>query len=191
MEPAGQVGAHHETSDQFIQRMIDEGASPEAAKLAAAGHLEPEPKRLRPGELLPGWTARRWQQLMFVMLGAFLAVLISVLFTAPAFHPKEPETQTQLWSTLFLATFFPVLLLMFGCAMAMLVKEVKELRTGYTTLRWLGQNPTEVRDSHGNMIPLGDKRLTGSTKYMHAFILIGSACACVSPLIWILRLVLQ
>jgi hypothetical protein len=187
----GRPEAQHEPADQFIARTISEGASPEAAKMAADGHFEFEAKRLPPGKLLQGWTARRWQQVMFIMLGGFLAVLISVLFTAPAFHPTESETQANLWVTLFAATFFPILVLMFGSAFAMLAREAKEIRNDYTTLRWLGRTPTQVLDSHGNPIRPGDKRLNASAKYMHAFIFIGSACAVVSPIIWILRLVIR
>ena len=171
--------------------MIDEGASPEAAPQAAAAHFEFEAKRMPPGELLPGWTAQRWQALNFVMLGCFLAVLISVLFTAPAFHPTESETQGKLWGILFLATFFPVLLLMAGSGFAVNAKSGKEIRNGYTTLRWLTLSTTEVRDSRGEIIAAGDRRLTSSAKYMRAFILIGSACAGLSPAIWILRLVIR
>jgi hypothetical protein len=189
--PVGQVGAQYETFDQFVDRMIDEGASPEAAKQAAAAHFEFEATRSPRGEFLPGWTARRWQETMFVGLGGFLAVLISVLFTAPAFHPTEPESQAKLWGTLFLITFFPFLALMVGSGMAMLAKEVKEMRNGYTTLRWVSPNQIEIRDSHGKPITSGDKRLTSSAKYMHAFLLIGSACAVLSPVIWIVRLVIQ
>ena len=190
-DAAGRLGAQREAPDQFIERMISEGASPEAAALAAEGHFEFTAKRLGPGELLPGWTARRWQQVMFIMLGGFLAVVISGLLTAPAFHPTESETQANLWVTLFAATFFPILVLMFGSAFALLAKEAKEIRNDYTTLRWLSRTPTQVLDSHGNPILPGDKRLTESAKYVHAFIFIGSACAVVSPIIWILRLVIR
>ena len=188
---AGRVGGRSETSDQFIERMIDEGASPEAARQAAAGHFEFDMDRVQPGELLPGWTAQRWQATTFVMLGCFLAVLISVFFTAPAFHPTEPAAESRLWGPLFLATFFPILVLMFGSQFAMTAKAGKESSNGYTTLRWLTRSPIEIRDSRGRLIPPGDKRLTRSAKSMHAFIMIGSACAVLSPLIWILRLVVQ
>jgi hypothetical protein len=188
---AGQVGGRSETSDQFIERMIDEGASPEAAKQAAAGHFELDMYRVQPGELLPGWTAQRWQAATFVMLGCFLAVLISVFFTAPAFHPTEPATEARLWAPIFLATFFPIIVLMFSSGIAGVAKAGKESSNGYTTLRWLTRSPIEIRDSRGRLILPGDKRLTSSAKYMHAFIMIGSACAVISPLLWILRLVAQ
>ena len=127
----------------------------------------------------------------FIMLGGFLAVLISALFTAPAFHPNESRSQAHLWITLFSATFFPTLVLMFGSGFAMLAKESKEIRNDYTTLRWLGRSPTKILDSYGNPIHPGDKRLTSSGKYVHPFIFIGSACAVVSPVIWILRVVIR
>jgi hypothetical protein len=47
------------TFDQFVNRMIDGGASPEVAKQAATAHFELEAKRLRPGQFLPGLTAQR------------------------------------------------------------------------------------------------------------------------------------
>jgi hypothetical protein len=188
---AREVAARNETSDQFIDRMIREGASPQAAEQAAVAHSEFEEKQLLPGELLPGWTARRWQEMTFVMLGCFLAELIGVVLTAPAFHPTETNTHGMLWGVLFLATSLPIMLLMVGARMAMTAKMVREIRHGYTTLRWLAGNPTEVRDSRGRVIPPDDKRLTSSAKYMHSLILIGSVCAVVSPAIWILRLVIH
>jgi hypothetical protein len=190
-DQAGQVGAQYERSAQFIARMVDEGGSPEAAAQAAAAHFEFEEKRMPPGKLLPGWTAQRWQATNFFTLGCFLAVLISVLFTAPAFHPTESATQGRLWGILFLATFLPIVLLMVGSGVAVRAKAGKELRNGYTTLRWLSENTTEVRDARGMTIPPGDRRLTSSAKYMRAFILIGSACAVLSPAIWMLRLVIR
>jgi hypothetical protein len=180
-----------EDANQFVRHMMDEGASPDAARQAAVGFFKLESERVPQGQLLPGWPALRWQQAMFVMLGAFLAVLVSVLFTAPAFHPTESASESQLWVTLFLVTFFPVLLLMFVFGLAMFVKVTREIRGGYTTLRWLTENPAEVRDMHGGVIPAGDKRLTSSARYMHSFILVGSACAIVSPAVWLLRVVIN
>jgi len=176
---------------EFTARMIEEGASPEAAERAAAGHFEFEATRLRPGQLLSGWTAQRWQTVNFVMLGCFLAVLLSVVLTAPAFHPQESPAEGKLWSVVFVATFFPILVLMIVSRFTGVAKTGKELRQGYTTLRWLGTDTTEVRDSRGNVIPRGDKRLSTSARHMHAFIIVGSACAIVSPAIWIVRLAIH
>lgn len=99
--------------------------------------------------------------------------------------------QGKLWGILFLATFLPIVLLMVGSGVAVGAKAGKETRSGYATLRWLKEHTTEVRDSHGKTIPPGDRRLTSSAQYMRAFILIGSACAVLSPAIWILRLVIR
>jgi len=128
---------------------------------------------------------------MFVMLGCFFAVLISVCFTAPAFHPGEPATEGKLSGVLVLATLLLIIVLMVSSRFAGVAKADKEMRLGYTTLRWLGGNSIEVRDSRGKVIPLGDKRLTTSAKNKHALILIGSACAVLSLAIWIFRLAIQ
>jgi hypothetical protein len=165
--------------------------TPEDATEDATPADEQPGSRMPVGELLPGWTAQRWQAFNSVMLGCFLAVLLSVVFTAPAFHPTASEAQGKLWTVLFLATFFPVLLLMAVSRFAVDAKTGKEMRNGYTTLRWLAVSTLEVRDSRGLPIAPGDRRLTSSAKYMHAFILIGSACAVLSPAIWVLRLVIQ
>jgi hypothetical protein len=183
-------GALDETHDEFVKRMIGEGASPEAAIQAAAGHFQFDKKPLRPGQLLPGWTARRWQEIAFVLLGCFLAELVGVLITAPAFHPDESASEVKLLGPLFLATFLPIIVLMVCSQYAVGIKSAKEQFNGYTTLRWLTANPVEVRDSRGGVIPSGDKRLASSARYMHAFSLVGAACVVVSPLIWILRLVI-
>lgn len=183
-------GVRDETHDQFVKRMIDEGASPEAAIQAAAGHFQFDKKPLRPGQLLPGWTARRWQEIAFVLLGCFLAELVGVLITAPAFHPDESATGMKLFGPLFLATFLPIVVLMVGSQYAVGSKSAKEQLNGYTTLRWLTANSAQVRDSRGAVIPPGDKRLASSARYMHAFSLVGAACVVVSPVIWIVRLVI-
>jgi hypothetical protein len=183
-------GAHDETHDEFETRMIDEGASPEAAMQAAAGHFQFDKKPLPPGQLLPGWTARRWQEIAFVLLGCFLAELVGVILVAPAFHPNEPASEVKLLGPLFLATFLPIIVLMVGSQYAVGIKSAKEQRDRYTTLRWLTANPVEVRDSRGGVIPPGDKRLASSARYMHAFSVVGAACVVVSPLIWIVRLVI-
>ena len=121
----------------------------------------------------------------------FLAELIGVVLTAPAFHPTEPNAHPTLWGILFFATFLPIIVLMVGSRLACTAKAGKEFRQGYTTLRWLTTDPAEVRDSRGRVIPRGDRRLTSSARYMHTFILIGAACAILSPAIWALRLAIQ
>lgn len=180
-----------EAFDEFVARMVDEGASPSAAQAAAHAHSTLEAHRMRPGTLLPGPTARWWQHAMFVMLGFFLAVLISVVFTAPAFHPTETDAQARNWSVLFLVTLFPVLALFIASGTGMYVKAIREGKKGYTTLRGLDAGQLEIRDARGNAIPPGDKRLSASAKFMHAFGVIGSACAVISPLIWVVRLMIQ
>jgi hypothetical protein len=177
--------------EDFVSRMIDKGASPDNARIAAAAHFSDEALRVGPGALLPGPSARRWQEVMFASLGGFLAVLVSVLFTAPAFHPSESADQSKGWSVIFFATFFPCLAAMFASSIAMALKSSKEIRSGYTTLRWLDPDIAEVRDSRGRPIPADDKRLLKSAKNIHTFGVIGTACVVLSPVFWILSLIIR
>jgi hypothetical protein len=62
-------GAPAENADEFMARVLDEGASNEAAKQATAARVALSTTRMPPGRLLPGPTARWWQHAVFVMLG--------------------------------------------------------------------------------------------------------------------------
>jgi hypothetical protein len=177
-----------ESRDQFVARMIAEGVSSDAAEQAAVGFVEHEGARIPPGHLLRGWSAQRWESAMFILLGCFLAELVGVVLTAPAFHPTESQTGGAHWGVVFLATFLPIIVLMTFCRIATVVKAARESLNGYTTLRWNSRSGAKVRDSHGEVIPLDDRRLKASAKRIRIVALVGSACVIISPTIWILRL---
>ncbi|KHL02428.1 hypothetical protein [Sinomonas humi] len=145
------------------------------------------------GRLLPGLSAQAWNNLFFAMFGMFLAGLLSLLFFAPAFHPDEAPALMTFEGVFFAATTFPAIVVGAVAGYAGYFKMKKELHRGYTTVRWsgTGTGTTEVRDSHGRVIPEGDRRLKTSATLINAFCVIGSICAAISPFLWVLSVVIR
>ncbi|MGN8049724.1 hypothetical protein ACTJKO_08520 [Curtobacterium sp. 22159] len=138
---------------------------------------------------MPGPTVWFWQRVVIALFGAFLSVLASVPFTAPAFHPSEPKAEANTWGIVFLVTFFPILAAGFGAAWAMFRTARRELAQGYTTDRSTVTH-FEVRDRRGQVIPPDDRRLSRARRSVTAFLVFGPVCSAVAPLLWLARSVL-
>ena len=148
-----------------------------------SGGGSPTPS-LPPGKLLPGRTARWWQHLMFIGMGLSLGFLGGVFLTAPAFHPKEDATMFALAIADF-AGLFVAISLGYGSKILCRLKFQKEKRAGYTTVR--STPHIQIRDSHGAVIPAGDRRLARSSTMARAYLVVAVACAFIAPVIWMLR----
>lgn len=134
--------------------------------------------------MLPGHTARWWQQAMLLAVGLTFALIAGVFLTAPAFHAHESHAEAGLAIAILLALIIVPPFAYVARYRAQL-KYRKERQAGYSTIR--SARNVEIRDSQGNVIPTGDKRLTASTNIWRALALMGTACAILAPLIWVIR----
>lgn len=141
------------------------------------------------GQLVPGSTVWFWQRVVIVSFGAFLSVLAAVPFTAPAFHSSESNAEAKAWGIVFVSTFFPILVIGFGAYWAMRKTSLREIAQGYTTDRSTLAH-VEVRDRRGQVIPPGDRRLSVARRTVATFLILGTACSAVAPLLWLARLML-